>query len=165
DARAEAGERSDTLPPADHDERDREDDHERPERWKADDLGDRVGAGASGAAERQQDAVARREEAVLVERPPAVPLERDDLAAIERAVELHRKALVFRALVVARLDHPHDVRVDHLDAHAGVGIAARRDRGDGDREDKATKHPQRTCSVAPTLVVRPESSITLKTRL
>src|SRR5439155_2940259 len=142
-----------------------EDGHERPERWKANDLGDRVGAGASGAAERQQDAVAPREEAVLVERPPAVPLELDDLPAIEGAVELHREALVLRAVVVARLDHFHDMRVDDLDAHAGVRIAARRDGGDGDREDKATEHPQRTCSVAPTLVVRPESSITLKTRL
>jgi hypothetical protein len=57
--------------------------------------------------------------------------------------------------------------VDDLDPHADVRTpeAARHDGRDGDDEDNAADDDQRTWTVAPTLVARPASSITLKTRL
>jgi len=67
--------------------------------------------------------------------------------------------------VVARREDAHDVRIDDLDPDAGVGIAAGDDGRHGRDQDDPTKQAQRTCRVAPTVVVRPVSSITLKTRL
>ena len=55
--------------------------------------------------------------------------------------------------------------VDDFDADAGVGIPARGKDRDSDDKKRPTKRDQRTCRVAPTTVVRPESSATLKTRL
>src|SRR5207247_3637045 len=115
------------------------------------------------AAERQQDTVAGREEAVLVERATAVPLELDDLAAIERPVELHRETLELRSLVVARGKDAHDVSVDDLDPNAGVGIPARDDRREGGDDGDANEDLHLTWRVVPIVVVRPASSITLKT--
>ena len=165
DARAETRERRDALPAPDRHERDREKHDERPQRGKPNDLRDRVRTRVPLAAEREQHAVARGEEAVLVQGTPTVPLELDDLASIKGPVELNRETLILRALVITRSEHAHDVRIDDLDPDAGVGIAAGDDGRRGRDEDDPTKQAQRTCRVAPTVVVRPASSITSKTRL
>jgi hypothetical protein len=59
------------------------------------------------------------------------------------------------------------VTIDDLDPDAGVGItgaAGRRESGRS-HEHGQTEDGQRTCRVVPTVVARPKSSITVKTRL
>jgi hypothetical protein len=144
DARTEAGDRCDPLPPADGDQREDENSGKRPERREANDLGDRVRAGVAVAGEIEEHPVAGLEESVLVECAASVPLELDDVAAIQRIIELNGEPLELRAVAIAGSEDTDDMALDDVDADAAVGVATCRRRG-GERDERRDADPdQRT---------------------
>src|SRR6266850_2132557 len=107
---------------------------------------------------------ARRNTAMLAPRPAseATPFQRP--TATSATARRTTKGQSDGSRTITRGEHAHDVSVDDFDPDARVGIPARDDRRQARDEDDANEDVHLTWSVAPTVVVRPASSITLKTR-